>query len=72
MLRLTADRTGLTTALSSALHRDDFDPGHDRGRVVVDAAVMVADGGNTLHAIDVLRHAEDLLGPVAYNSWMPS
>lgn len=64
-LRLTADRVGLTRALSQALHRDDFDPDHDRGRVVVDAAVMMAGGGNTLRAIDTLRHAEDLLGPVA-------
>ncbi len=30
-LRLTADRTGLTAALSRALYREDFTPGHDRG-----------------------------------------
>jgi hypothetical protein len=30
-LRLTADRTGLTRALSRALHRPDFTPGHDLG-----------------------------------------
>jgi hypothetical protein len=30
-LRLTADRAGLTAALSDALHRDDFTPGRDRG-----------------------------------------
>lgn len=64
-LRLTADRTGLTSALSGALHREDFDPGHDRGRVLTDAAVMMADGGNTVRGIDVLRHQADLLGPVA-------
>ena len=64
-LRLTADRAGLTTALSDTLHRDDFTPEHDRGRVLVDTAVMMADGGNTLRAIDVLRHQEDLLGEVA-------
>ena len=29
-LRLAADRTGLTAALSRALHREDFTPGHDR------------------------------------------
>ncbi|MEU4477863.1 hypothetical protein AB0F68_07340 [Micromonospora sp. NPDC023966] len=57
-LRLTADRAGLTKALSDTLHRDDFTPDHDRGRVLVDAAVMMADGGNTLCAIDVLRHQE--------------
>jgi hypothetical protein len=64
-LRLTADRTGLTTALSRALHREGFTPGHDRGRVLADAAVMMADGGNTVRGIDVLRHQRDLLGEVA-------
>jgi hypothetical protein len=64
-LRLTADRTGLTTALSHALHRDGFTPGHDRGRVLTDTAVMMADGGNTVRGIDVLRHQRDLLGEVA-------
>jgi hypothetical protein len=31
----------------------------------VDAAVMMADGRNTLRAIEVLRHQEDLCGPGA-------
>lgn len=64
-LRLTADRTGLTGALSRVLHREDFTPGHDRGRVLADVAVMMADGGNTVRGIDVLRHQPDLLGEVA-------
>jgi hypothetical protein len=64
-LRLTADRTGLTAALSDTLYREDFTPSHDRGRVITDAAVMMADGGNTLRAVDVLRHQPDLLGEVA-------
>jgi hypothetical protein len=64
-LRLTADRTGLTAALSRALYREDFTPGHDRGRVLADAAVMMADGGNTVRGVDVLRHQRDLLGEVA-------
>src|SRR6266705_3210504 len=64
-LRLPADRTGLTTALSRVLHRDGFTPGHDRGRVLTDTAVMMADGGNTVRGIDVLRHQRDLLGEVA-------
>jgi len=64
-LRLTADRTGLTAALSRALHRDGFTPGHDRGRVLADAAVMMADGGNTVRGIDVLRQQPELLGAVA-------
>jgi len=64
-LRLTADRTGLTTALSRVLRRDGFTPGHDRGRVLSDTAVMMADGGNTVRGIDVLGHQRDLFGEVA-------
>jgi hypothetical protein len=64
-LRLIADRTGLTQALSHTLHRDDVTPDHDRGRVLTDAAVMMADGGNTIRGIDVLRHQHDLFGAVA-------
>jgi len=33
--------------------------------VLADAAVMMADGGNTVRGIDVLRHQPDLLGEVA-------
>lgn len=64
-LRLTADRTGLTTALSGVLVRDGFTPGHDRSRVLADTAVMMADGANTIRGIDILRHQPDLLGEVA-------
>jgi len=64
-LRLLADRSGLTQALSHTLHRDDFTPEHDRGRVLTDAAVMMADGGNTIRGIDVLRHQRDLYDAVA-------
>jgi hypothetical protein len=42
-LRLIADRTGLTTALSPVLRREGFAPGHDRGRVLTDTPVMMAD-----------------------------
>jgi hypothetical protein len=47
------------------LRRDGFTPGHDRGRVLTDTAVMMAAGGNTVRGIDVLRHQRDLLGEVA-------
>jgi hypothetical protein len=60
-LRLAANRTSLTQALSDALHREDTTPDHDRGRVVVDTAVMMAGAGNTMRAIDTLRHTRDLL-----------
>ena len=39
-LRLLADRTGLTGALSRALRRRGFTPVHDRGRVLADTAVL--------------------------------
>ncbi|MBF4162515.1 IS1380 family transposase, partial [Nocardioides sp. CBS4Y-1] len=43
--RLLADRTGPTGNLSAAMARRNFNPGHDRGRVLGDVAVMLADGG---------------------------
>lgn len=65
MLRLAADRVGLTGALSAALARPGFWPVHDRGGVLTDLAVMIADGGTTLSAIDTLRHQGELFGSVA-------
>ena len=44
-VRLLADRVGLTGGLSTALTRRSFRPVHDRGRVLVDLAVLLADGG---------------------------
>ena len=64
-LRLLADRVGLTGALSEALARRSFSPVHDRGQVLTDVAVMLADGGEAIADIDVLRHQGPLLGPVA-------
>jgi hypothetical protein len=64
-LRLLADRVGLTDRLSVALTRRSFSPVHDRGRVLVDVAVMLADGGETIADIDVLRHQRDVVGAVA-------
>ena len=63
--RLVADRTGLTAELSKAMVRRNFVPGHDRGRVLADVAVMLADGGEAIADIDVLRHQAGVLGPVA-------
>ena len=64
-LRLVGDRTGLTAQLSKALARASFVPVHDRGRVLVDVAVMIADGGEAIADIEVLRHQEPVLGSVA-------
>lgn len=63
--RMLADRVGLTSALSGALARRGFVPVHDRGRVLTDLSVMLADGGTTIGEIDTLRHQDELFGPVA-------
>lgn len=64
-LRLLADRTGLTGGPSRALARRGFVPVHDRGRVLADAAVVIADGGRVLSDLAVLRDQAELFGPVA-------
>jgi len=64
-VRLLADRVGLTQALSLALARRSFTPVHDRGRVLVDVATMLAGGGEAIADIDTLRHQGQVLGPVA-------
>ncbi len=63
-LRLLADRTGLTGGLSRALTRRDFGPVHDRGRVLTDTAVLIADGGRVLADLATLRDQAELFGPV--------
>jgi len=65
LLRLVGDRVGLTGELSKALARPGFVPGHDRGRVLSDIAVCLADGGRTIGDIAVLRDQGELFGPVA-------
>jgi hypothetical protein len=62
---MLADRAGLTGALSAALARQNRWPVHDRGRVLVDLAVMIADGGEAICDIDVLRHQDGVFGAVA-------
>jgi hypothetical protein len=64
-VRLLADRSGLTKELSRATARRSFAPVHDRGQVLVDVAVMLADGGEAIGDINVLRHQSQVLGPVA-------
>jgi hypothetical protein len=65
LLRLVGDRVGLTGELSKALARVGFVPVHDRGRVLSDIAVTLADGGRTIGEIAVLRDQAELFGPVA-------
>jgi hypothetical protein len=61
-----ADATGLTAAFGDApapprVRRS----GHDPARVAVDLAVMLADGGEAIADLAVLRNHADLFGPVA-------
>ena len=63
--RLLADQVGLTGALAAAMARRGFTPIHDRGRVLVDVAVLIAGGGEAIADIDVLRHQSAVLGSVA-------
>ncbi|WP_373366736.1 transposase [Demequina lutea] len=62
---LLTDRTGLTKDLGRAIARRSFVPVHQRGQVLVDMAVMLADGGEAIGDIHVLRHQGQVLGPVA-------
>jgi hypothetical protein len=66
MLTDLADATGLSTALSEALAPlRQRDRGHDPGRFAVNLAVMLADGGEAIVDLAVLRNQSDLFGPAA-------
>jgi hypothetical protein len=68
LLRLLGDRVGLTAALSGALRVRGFHPDIDRGRVLADLAVAVADRGTAIDDIRALRDQGDLFGHVASTS----
>jgi Transposase DDE domain group 1 len=66
LLAEAADRLGLTESLSRALAPMRERRGkHDRGRVVRDLAVMLADGGDCLSDLRAVRDQAPLFGPVA-------
>jgi hypothetical protein len=61
-----ADRVGLRGGLSTAMApTKQRRRGHDRGQVLTDLAVMIADGGTTISDLAVLRDQPNLFGPVA-------
>jgi hypothetical protein len=61
-----AEVTGLRAAFSEALGGlRQRRSRHDPGRVLVDVAVMLADGGEAISDLSVLRDQPDLFGPVA-------
>jgi hypothetical protein len=67
--RLLADLAevlGLADALSGAMAPTrSRRGGHDRGEVLVDVAVTLADGGETISDLAVLRHQPEVFGEVA-------
>ncbi len=66
LLSETADRVGLTAAISEATHGlRRRRAGHDPGRVLVDVAVAIADGGETISDVQALADQPGLHGPVA-------
>jgi Transposase DDE domain group 1 len=61
-----AEVTGLTSGFGDALTGlRQRRPVHEPGRVAVDVAVMLADGGEAISDLGVLRHQPGLFGPVA-------
>ena len=61
-----ADTLGLTTGLSTAMApTKQRRRGHDRGEILVDLAVMLADGGETISDVAMLRDQPALFGVVA-------
>jgi Transposase DDE domain group 1 len=66
LLRELADRLGLTTALSWRAGRGQtLRHRHGAGAVLRDLAVVLADGGDALSDLAVLRDQPELFGPVA-------
>ena len=66
LLARVADKSGLTRALSAELAGLQLRVGsHDRGRVVRDLAVMLADGGDCLADVGALGDQAVLFGDVA-------
>jgi Transposase DDE domain group 1 len=66
LLRELADRLGLTAALGWRAGRGQTPRHrHAAGAVLRDLAVMLADGGDALSDLAVLRHQPELFGPVA-------
>jgi hypothetical protein len=66
LLADVAEVTGLTSACGEALASlRQRQGGHDPGRIAVDVAVMIADGGEAICDLAVLRDQPALFGPVA-------
>ena len=69
LLSQLADRTGLTSALSQAMAPTrERRSAHDPGVVLRDLAVAIADGGDCVTDLGVLRGQKDLFGHIASES----
>ena len=69
LLAQAADKLVLTKALSLRLAAiKQRRRGHDPGRVIRDLAVMLADGGECVADLGVVRDQEALFGPIAPDS----
>lgn len=63
-----ADATGLVAAYSAALRPlRPRGTGHDPGRIATDLAVLLADGGEAIADLAVLRDQGEVFGPVSLN-----
>ena len=61
-----ADKLGLIAGMSAAMApTKQRDRGHDYGQVLVDLAVTIAGGGETIAELKVLRNQPELFGSVA-------
>ena len=60
-----ADRLGLTAELGRRANRGVRGGSHDRGQVLRDLVVMLADGGDAISDLATLRDQPDLFGRVA-------
>jgi len=63
--RMLLDKVGMPAAITAALAGTTTYPGHNRGRVVTDLVVTIADGGTRLGDVNALADQGELFGPVA-------
>ncbi|MHA6757180.1 IS1380 family transposase [Streptacidiphilus sp. PAMC 29251] len=60
-LQVLAERAGLAGALTQAMRRPGFRPGHERGRVLVDLACAIVLGAVAIGDIAVLEHQREVM-----------
>lgn len=63
-LRLLAEQTGLRAGLSTAMARRGFNPGYDRGQVLIDVALAQILGAEAISDVQGLRHLAPVIGPI--------